>query len=138
MPNFLFRNHDGKYFVDVTAATGTGHLQKGHGVASRISTTTVRSTFENMGGFVPEMLTIARCSRIPGTRTGSAKSSVKMNRIKTGENTVVTTEHQISGGVDRRLVRRLTVRAAHRAGQGPYGEDAGGLVAREQYPADTP
>jgi hypothetical protein len=33
MPNVLFRNHDGRRFEDVTAATGTGHLQKGHGVA---------------------------------------------------------------------------------------------------------
>src|SRR6266542_2569672 len=33
MPNFAFRNQAGKRFADVTAATGTGHLQKGHGVA---------------------------------------------------------------------------------------------------------
>ena len=33
MPNVLFRNVDGRRFEDVTAATGTGHLQKGHGVA---------------------------------------------------------------------------------------------------------
>jgi hypothetical protein len=33
MPNRMFRNKGGKAFVDVTQATGTGHLQKGHGVA---------------------------------------------------------------------------------------------------------
>jgi hypothetical protein len=33
MPNRMFRNHEGKRFVDVTQSTGTGHLQKGHGVA---------------------------------------------------------------------------------------------------------
>jgi hypothetical protein len=33
MPNLLFRNVDGRQFEDITAATGTGHLQKGHGVA---------------------------------------------------------------------------------------------------------
>jgi hypothetical protein len=33
IPHFLFRNHDGKYFSDVTAASGTGELHKGHGVA---------------------------------------------------------------------------------------------------------
>jgi hypothetical protein len=33
MPNVLFRNDGGKRFEDITAATGTGHLQKGHGVA---------------------------------------------------------------------------------------------------------
>ena len=33
MPNLLFRNIRGERFVDVTAAAGVGHLQKGHGVA---------------------------------------------------------------------------------------------------------
>ncbi len=33
MPNLMYRNVDGKRFVDVSAAGGFGHLQKGHGVA---------------------------------------------------------------------------------------------------------
>jgi hypothetical protein len=33
VPNRMFRNAEGKYFQDVTTATGTGHLQKGHAVA---------------------------------------------------------------------------------------------------------
>ena len=33
MPNRMFRNKEGRAFVDVTQSTGTGHLQKGHGVA---------------------------------------------------------------------------------------------------------
>ncbi len=33
MPNLLLRNLNGERFADVTAATGVGHLQKGHGVA---------------------------------------------------------------------------------------------------------
>ena len=33
VPNRMFRNAEGKFFQDVTTATGTGHLQKGHGVA---------------------------------------------------------------------------------------------------------
>ena len=32
MPNLLFHNDAGNRFVDVTAAAGVGHLQKGHGV----------------------------------------------------------------------------------------------------------
>jgi hypothetical protein len=53
MPNVLFRNHDGKYFVDVTAATGTGHLQKGHGVAfADLDGDGHEDIFENIGGFV--------------------------------------------------------------------------------------
>jgi hypothetical protein len=54
MPNMLFRNHDGKYFVDVTTATGTGHLQKGHGVAfADLDGDGQVDIFENIGGFVP-------------------------------------------------------------------------------------
>ena len=33
IPKRMFRNADGKFFQDVTTATGTGHIQKGHGVA---------------------------------------------------------------------------------------------------------
>jgi len=33
IPNVLLRNHDGKYFVDVTTSSGTGELHKGHGIA---------------------------------------------------------------------------------------------------------
>jgi len=33
IPNRMFRNVDGSKFEDVTVSTGTGHLQKGHGVS---------------------------------------------------------------------------------------------------------
>jgi hypothetical protein len=33
IPNRMFRNEKGRFFQDVTTATGTGHIQKGHGVA---------------------------------------------------------------------------------------------------------
>jgi hypothetical protein len=33
IPNRMFRNDRGKQFQDVTTASGTGHLQKGHGVS---------------------------------------------------------------------------------------------------------
>jgi FG-GAP-like repeat/ASPIC and UnbV len=33
VPNLLFKNVDGRRFEDVTSASGTGHLQKGHGVS---------------------------------------------------------------------------------------------------------
>jgi tetratricopeptide (TPR) repeat protein len=33
VPNRMFKNMDGKRFVDITTSSGTGHLQKGHGVA---------------------------------------------------------------------------------------------------------
>jgi hypothetical protein len=33
LPNKLFRNDEGRRFLDVTTASGTGHLQKSHGIA---------------------------------------------------------------------------------------------------------
>jgi hypothetical protein len=33
IPNRMFRNNTGKVFQEVTESTGTGHIQKGHGVA---------------------------------------------------------------------------------------------------------
>ena len=33
VPNVLLRNHDGKYFTDITASSRTGELHKGHGIA---------------------------------------------------------------------------------------------------------
>ena len=54
MPNFFFKNIGGKSFVDVTASSGTGHLQKGHGVAfGDINNDGDQDLFVNMGGFIP-------------------------------------------------------------------------------------
>jgi tetratricopeptide (TPR) repeat protein len=54
MPNFMFRNHGGKYFVDVTSSTGTGHLQKGHGVAfSDVDNDGDQDVAINIGGAAP-------------------------------------------------------------------------------------
>jgi hypothetical protein len=33
VPNLMFKNIDGRRFEDITASSGTGHLQKGHGVS---------------------------------------------------------------------------------------------------------
>ena len=33
VPNILYLNRAGKYFADITASSGTGSLQKGHGIA---------------------------------------------------------------------------------------------------------
>ena len=54
MPNFMFRNQGGKSFVDVTSSTGTGHLQKGHGVAfSDVDNDGDQDISINIGGAAP-------------------------------------------------------------------------------------
>ncbi|HKQ76933.1 MAG TPA: FG-GAP-like repeat-containing protein [Blastocatellia bacterium] len=54
MPNFAFRNQAGKRFADVTEATGTGHLQKGHGAAfGDLDNDGDEDLYVNIGGFIP-------------------------------------------------------------------------------------
>lgn len=54
IPNLLYRNHDGKYFVDISSSSGTGHLQKGHGVSfADLDNDGNEDLFENLGGAVP-------------------------------------------------------------------------------------
>jgi hypothetical protein len=54
MPNILLKNDAGRRFVDVTASTGTGHLQKGHGVAfADLDQDGDEDVVLNVGGAVP-------------------------------------------------------------------------------------
>jgi tetratricopeptide (TPR) repeat protein len=54
MPNLLYRNHDGKSFVEISSSSGTGHLQKGHGVSfADLDNDGDEDIFENLGGAVP-------------------------------------------------------------------------------------
>jgi hypothetical protein len=54
VPNLLFRNEGGKRFADVTLLTGTGHLQKGHGVAfGDVDGDGDQDIFLHTGGAVP-------------------------------------------------------------------------------------
>jgi tetratricopeptide (TPR) repeat protein len=54
IPNFMFRNQGGKSFVDVTTSTGTGHLQKGHGVSfSDLDNDGDQEVNINIGGAAP-------------------------------------------------------------------------------------
>lgn len=51
MPNRMFRNVEGSYFEEVTAAGGFGHLQKGHGVAfGDINHDGAQDVYQVMGG----------------------------------------------------------------------------------------
>ena len=51
MPNVMYRNREGREFLDVTAAGGFGHLQKGHGIAfADLDADGDNDVFEQMGG----------------------------------------------------------------------------------------
>lgn len=55
MPNVLFHNRRGQRFDDVTFASGTGHLQKGHAVVfADLDADGDQDIFHQLGGFYPE------------------------------------------------------------------------------------
>jgi hypothetical protein len=54
MPNLMFKNDRGRRFLDVTEATGTGHLQKGHAIAfADLDNDGDEDVVLNVGGAVP-------------------------------------------------------------------------------------
>ena len=61
VPNVLLRNVDGRRFVDVTAPSGTGHLQKGHG-----------SSFADFDGDGDLDLFVQLGGAVPGDRSFNA------------------------------------------------------------------
>jgi VCBS repeat protein/ASPIC/UnbV protein len=82
IPNFMFRNHEGKYFVDVTGSTGTGHLQKGHGIAfSDVDNDGDQDVFINIGGAAPGDKYNKALFANPGQ--GSNWLSIKLTGVKT-------------------------------------------------------
>jgi hypothetical protein len=51
VPNRMFKNVEGKRFAEITSSSGTGHLQKGHGVAcGDLRRTGATDLFIQMGG----------------------------------------------------------------------------------------
>ena len=69
VPNRMFLNREGREFVDVTTATGTGHLQKGHGVAfADLDNDGDEDIFANMGGAFPGRQVPERPVREPRPR----------------------------------------------------------------------
>jgi ASPIC and UnbV/FG-GAP-like repeat len=54
IPNIMLKNDGGRRFLDVTEATGTGHLQKGHGVAfADLDNDGDEDVVLNVGGSIP-------------------------------------------------------------------------------------
>ena len=108
VPNVLFRNHDGKYFVDVTAASGTGCLHKGHGAAfADIDNDGDEDIFVQMGGMVPGDRHASLLFRNPGHGNNWISLrlvGMKTNRAAIGARIKLAVETRDRG---RRFIHRL-------------------------------
>ncbi|MGH9528350.1 MAG: FG-GAP-like repeat-containing protein, partial [Terriglobales bacterium] len=107
LPNILLRNHDGKYFVDVTASSGTGELHKGHGVAfADMNNGGSEDLLEEVGGAVPGDAHAFRFFENPGNGNDWINLhliGVKSNRAAIGARIKVTVEDE---GRGRRYIYR--------------------------------
>jgi hypothetical protein len=117
VPNVLFRNHDGKYFVDITTSSGTGHLQKGHGVAiGDINNDGDEDIFIKIGGAVPGDKYASALFKNPGHSANHwieiQLEGEKTNRAALGARIKATL---LEGGASRFIYRTVT-------GGGSFGD----------------
>jgi tetratricopeptide (TPR) repeat protein len=110
LPNVLLRNHDGKFFVDVTASSGTGELHKGHAVAfADIDNDGDEDLLEEVGGAVPGDAHAFRLFENPGSGNDWITLhlvGVKSNRAAIGARIKVTVQN--TGQAQRSIYRTVT------------------------------
>jgi hypothetical protein len=102
MPDIMLRNDRGKHFQDVTTATGTGQLQKGHGIAfADIDNDGDEDVILNSGGAVPGDNygeSLFENPGVPGRHWISLRLvGVKTNRAAIGAKIRVVLAHDSSG-----------------------------------------
>jgi hypothetical protein len=111
IPNRMFKNLQGQRFADITATSGTGHLQKGHGVAcgdwDRDGNVDL---FVELGGATPgdryhnvlfqnpghgnHWLTV----KLIGQKTNRAAIGARIKVVTAGETPLTVYRHVTSGG----------------------------------------
>lgn len=94
IPNRMFRNHDGKYFDEVTTTGDFGHLQKGHGIAFGDLRNNGQQDVFLVAGGAYEADTAHDCLYVnPGNKNhwvALQLTGVKSNRIALGAEICVT------------------------------------------------
>jgi tetratricopeptide (TPR) repeat protein len=131
LPNVLLRNHDGKYFVDITTSSGTGELHKGHAVAfADLANDGNVDIIEEVGGATPGDSHLLRVFQNPGHDNDWINVKlvgVKTNRVGIGARIKVTVENE--GGARRSVYR--TVGSGGSFGSSPLRQHIGlGKAAR--------
>lgn len=94
LPHALFRNENGKSFVDITASSGTGELHKGHGISfADLDRSGHEAIVANMGGMVSGDEHALRVFQNPGNENDWINVhlvGVKSNRSGVGAQIKVT------------------------------------------------
>jgi hypothetical protein len=127
----LFRNHEGKRFVDITTSSGTGEIHKGHGVAfADLDNDGHEELIEEVGGAVPGDRHALRVFHNPGNDNDWISLhlvGVKTNRAAIGARIKLTVENEGHG--QRKIFR--TVGSGGSFGASPLQQHIGlGKAAR--------
>jgi hypothetical protein len=131
IPNVLLRNHDGKYFADVTASSGTGELHKGHAIAfADLDNNGSEDIVAEVGGATPGDSHALRLFQNPGTANDWLSLKLvgqKSNRAAIGARIKLTVENP---GHGTRTIYR-TVGSGGSFGASPLQQHIGlGALAR--------
>jgi hypothetical protein len=125
IPHVMLRNHDGKYFADVTAASGTGELHKGHGVAfADLNRNGNEDILTVTGGAVPGDAHALRLFENPGNGNDWINLKlvgVRSNRAAVGTRIKITVENEARG--TRSIYR--TVGSGGSFGASPFEQHIG-------------
>jgi len=109
VPYRLYRNHDGKYFVDVTASSGTGELHKGHSVSfADIARNGKEDILTLTGGAVPGDAHMLRFFENPGN--GNDWINLKLVGVKSNRSAIgarIRIDVQNEGGSTRSIYRTV-------------------------------
>jgi len=125
LPHVLLRNHEGKYFADVTASSGTGELHKGHGVAfADVQRRGYEDIVTETGGAVPGDRHSLRL--FANTADGNDWINLKLvgvesNRVAIGARIKLTVENE---GKTTRFIYR-TVGSGGSFGASPFEQHIG-------------